>query len=297
MEILDLKKYREMPLPSEANIISLWDKKAPVPVISIVCIAYNHRAYLHDAIKGFLIQKTEYPFEIIIHDDASTDDSQDIIKFYQEKYPKIVKPIFQIENQFSKDPNSLASIPIKVSKGRYIALCEGDDFWIEPFKLQRQVSYLEKNPDFSMCIHNAVIFDQYEVDQYFFNKKKLPSFLTVKDVITRSWFSPTASFLFRNKVINIPVNQDSNGDMLILFLNSLYGKIYYSNEVMSVYNYGAINSLSDVSREKKLNLYSKKLKFLEYVNNKTKYRYFLYTCFKMVKIKIAVFLLLSGLRK
>jgi glycosyltransferase involved in cell wall biosynthesis len=290
MNIFNLKEFKELSLPTESEVMKRWKKTLGEPLVSIICIAYNHERHIHDAIKGFLIQQSDYPFEIIIHDDVSTDNTQSIIKSYQETYPKIIKSIIQKENQFSQDPNRVISIPLKEAKGKYVAICEGDDFWIEPLKLQRQVSYLESNTDFSMCIHNAVVYNLYQGTQNLFNLKAIPETLSVKDVILRSWFSPTASFLFRNNIINLPTNMSVNGDMLLLFLNALEGKIHCSNKIMSVYNYGTINSLSDTLKDNKTELYQKRINLLSYINTRTKYKYAFYTILNYLKIKLVIFL-------
>ena len=116
-----------------------------VPLVSIKCLVYNHENYVSQALDGFLIQKTNFPFEVIIHDDASTDDSAKIIKEYEEKYPHIIKPIYESENQYSKQDGSLDQAIDPFLKGKYIALCEGDDYWIDENKLQMQVDVMQSN--------------------------------------------------------------------------------------------------------------------------------------------------------
>lgn len=119
--------------------------------VSIVCNVYNHEKYLRDALEGFVTQKTDFPFEVLVHDDASPDSSADIIREYEAKYPDIIKPIYQTENQYSQ------KIPINITyqipriRGKYVAVCEGDDYWTDPLKLQKQVDFLEAHPDYSLC--------------------------------------------------------------------------------------------------------------------------------------------------
>lgn len=120
------------------------------PLVSICCETYNHAKYVRDAIESFLIQKTDFAFEILIHDDASTDGTQDIIKEYCAKYPDLFRPIFQNENQHSKGVKIWGDIQFPRARGKYIALCEGDDYWTDPLKLQKQVDFLESHPDYSM---------------------------------------------------------------------------------------------------------------------------------------------------
>src|SRR6056297_2037532 len=113
------------------------------PLVSICCITYNHEKYIADALDSFLMQKTNFPFEIIIHDDASTDATPKIIDRYAKQYPKIIKPIYQSENQFSKGRKPLRDFVLPLIRGKYMATCEGDDFWIDDKKLEKQISFLE----------------------------------------------------------------------------------------------------------------------------------------------------------
>lgn len=117
-------------------------------LLSIKCTVYNHEPYLRQCLDGFVMQKTNFPFEAIVHDDASTDKSADIILEYAEKYPNIIKPIFEEENLYSKDKRIIhQKIDAAMSSSsKYIALCEGDDYWTDPYKLQKQVDYLESHP-------------------------------------------------------------------------------------------------------------------------------------------------------
>jgi len=120
-------------------------------IVSIRCIVYNQAPYLRQCLDGFVMQKTNFRFEAIVHDDASTDDSASIIEEYAEKYPEIIKPILETENQYSKHDGSLRRIVDSACKGKYIALCEGDDYWTDPLKLQKQVDFLESHPEYGMC--------------------------------------------------------------------------------------------------------------------------------------------------
>ncbi len=121
-------------------------------LVSIRCLTYNHEAFIRQCLEGFIMQKTNFKFEAIIHDDASTDNSATIIKEYASKYPDIIKPILETENQYSKHDGSLSRImnAAVASTAKYIAYCEGDDFWTDPYKLQKQVDILEANPQVTM---------------------------------------------------------------------------------------------------------------------------------------------------
>jgi hypothetical protein len=129
----------------------VWPEET-VPLVSICCIAYNHEGFIRDAIEGFLIQETTFPVEILIHDDASADGTADIIREHEAKYPQLIKPIYQTENQWSKG-NKPGHINLARAKGEFIAVCEGDDYWTDAQKLQRQVDLLAQHPEYSAAVH------------------------------------------------------------------------------------------------------------------------------------------------
>lgn len=115
------------------------------PLVSIWCTVYNHAPYIRQCLDGFVMQKANFKFEAIVHDDASTDGSAAIIREYAEKFPDIIKPIIEEENQYSKGDDILSQIRLKTCTGKYIAMCEGDDYWTDPMKLQKQVDIMESN--------------------------------------------------------------------------------------------------------------------------------------------------------
>jgi hypothetical protein len=134
-----------------------WDPNI-APLLSIDCKTYMHEKYIHEAIDSFLMQETTFRVEIVIHDDASTDRTQEIIGSYIKKYPGLFKATFQIENQYKKPKTSKYIMPHKI-QSRYIAKCEGDDYWTDPSKLQKQVNFLEQNPNFVATYHDAIVID------------------------------------------------------------------------------------------------------------------------------------------
>ena len=121
------------------------------PLVSIFTLAYNHAPYIRQCLEGFLMQRTTFSFECLIHDDASTDETADIIREYESRYPDIIKPIYQTENQYSKGGGITRKFLIPRAQGKYIAICEGDDYWTDPLKLQKQVDFLETHPDYTIC--------------------------------------------------------------------------------------------------------------------------------------------------
>jgi len=204
-------------------------------IVSICCATYNHQKYIRDAIEGFLMQKTTFPFEILIHDDASTDGTADIIREYEAKYPDIIKPIYQTENQYSKGINPYIAFVYPRAQGKYIALCEGDDYWIDPLKMQKQVDFLEANPEFSMCFHNAMLVYEGRED---LNKpfKKIETREYTGEEILKEWTIPTASVIFRMDAYKPVHHPDFMYGDIILFLSlAENGKIWGMYEIMGAY--------------------------------------------------------------
>lgn len=131
-----------------------------LPLVSISCITYNHARYLRECFDGILMQKTNFKFEVVIHDDASTDETKDIIEEYTQKFPEVFFPLYETQNQFSKGVKGImAKYNFSRCRGKYIALCEGDDYWTDPEKLQKQVDFLENNLDYSICWTNYLELD------------------------------------------------------------------------------------------------------------------------------------------
>ena len=124
--------------------------------VSVVCTAYNHEAYIRETLESFVSQETDFPFEVLVNDDASTDATAAIIREYAEKYPKVVRPFYQEKNLFSQGINIYDAVLYPAARGDYIAACEGDDFWTDRKKLQRQADFLDSHPDYSACVHNTL---------------------------------------------------------------------------------------------------------------------------------------------
>ncbi len=171
------------------------------PLVSICCLTYNHSKYVRQCLDGFLRQETNFKYEIIIHDDCSTDGTIDIIKEYEQKYPSIIKPIIQNENQYSQGVRTiLASFVWPKCEGKYIALCEGDDFWIAADKLQRQVDFLENNEDYGLCYTRVKQYIQK--DNKFSKKNYGDKFLGFEDLLINGNCIPTLSVCCRKNIID-----------------------------------------------------------------------------------------------
>ncbi len=152
-----------MELKNEHALMERWAGKTE-PLLSIVCLAYNHAAFIRKTLESFLQQETDFPFEVIVHDDASTDATAAIIADYAARYPAIIKPIYQTQNQFSLGVPFSTRLFARAA-GKYVAYCEGDDYWTDPRKLQLQVDFLERHRDYVMTYHDAFMFNSQGIIQ------------------------------------------------------------------------------------------------------------------------------------
>lgn len=208
-----------------------------LPLVSISCITFNHARYLRECFDGFLMQQTNFAFEVVIHDDASTDETKAIIEEYTQKHPTIFYPMYQTENQYSKGVRGfMAKFNIPRAKGKYIAFCEGDDYWTDPNKLQKQVDFLEANEDYIACFHNAWIENSIENKRYEYHPWKESRAITSKEVIEiGGYIFPTAALVFRKSAKIQPLENCSAGDLSIALDLLSQGKFYYFNDFMCVY--------------------------------------------------------------
>jgi glycosyltransferase involved in cell wall biosynthesis len=142
------------PLRSESELLQRWGARAGTPVVSVLCLTFNHERYVDMVMQGFLSQDCDHPFEIIVHDDASTDRTAERIRAWQQRYPRVIRTLLQTENQMSQDGHRPFNLALAAARGEFIAYCEGDDYWIDARKLQRQVDVLIANPALSCCAHN-----------------------------------------------------------------------------------------------------------------------------------------------
>lgn len=225
-------------------------------MVSISCITYNHARYIRECLDGFLMQECNFDFEILIHDDASTDGTQEIIKEYAEKYPDLIKPIYQTENQYSKGQRGMnVKYNFPRAKGKYIALCEGDDYWTDPLKLQKQVAFLEENEEYGLIHTNYKKF--FNKSAKFFDHCPVPDvsrvdeneyYLTTGDIRTctvlfRAKYIERINDLFNQKFMQNAVI----GDRPIFLLIGKISKLYFLNNITSVYRITSTESASHFS--------------------------------------------------
>jgi glycosyltransferase involved in cell wall biosynthesis len=233
--------------------------------VSICCLTYNHRPFIKECLEGFLIQKCNFKFEVLIYDDASTDGTSEIILEYQSKFPDIIKPIIQIENQYSKGVKVNSFYNFSRAKGKYIAICEGDDYWFDESKLQKQIDFLESNYDYTMCFHSSKVIQQVKDVKKDFPKVEDREYLT--DELFIKWLTPTASIVFRSDVLDerILSKRLVGGDRSLSLLCSDKGKIMGMSDEMSAYrvHLGGI-SFTRV-QNLKVNLYIKYIDHFRYL--------------------------------
>lgn len=202
--------------------------------VSILCLTYNHAKYLRQTLDSFLIQKTNFKFEVLINDDASSDGTVEILKEYKKRYPDIIKPVFQKENQYSKGlRNFMVRFLIPNAKGEYLALCEGDDYWTDVNKLQSQVDFLERNKEYSLCFHPVrVVYENKEAKNEIFPARK--SGFTIEKLL-ESNFIQTNSVMYRKQKYRDVQTDLMPTDWYLHLYHARYGKIGYIDKVMATY--------------------------------------------------------------
>lgn len=214
--------------------------ESDIMMVSVVCQTYNHEKYIAECLESLVTQKVNFRYEILVHDDASTDKTADIIREFEKKHPALIKTIYQRVNQWSLGNKVFSGIQLPRCTGKYIAICEGDDYWTDPFKLQRQVDLLEEHIEYSMCFHNVI-------EHWANGQKEDRSFSNIVDreysglEIYKNWIVPTASVVFRKCILESEYSdcfQNPHfiyGDIVLFLLAASCGKIVGMKEVMAVY--------------------------------------------------------------
>lgn len=206
------------------------------PVVSIFCLTYNHREFIRQCLDGFLIQKTLFPFEIVVHDDASSDGTTEIIREYTEAFPDLFRHVLQTVNLW---PETTIAVfhAMESCRGQFIAICEGDDYWCDALKLQKQVDLLKDNPEVSLVFHNAWLRHDDSRHDFFLNYKLDKTRFNICDVIERDWFMATPSLMFRKHTPFPPQLRKyaMGGDMLLQIGACRQGDAMFLNDVCSVY--------------------------------------------------------------
>ena len=257
-------------------------------MVSVICTAYNHEKYIRQCLDGFVMQKTNFEFEVIVHDDASTDNTANIIREYEKLYPNIIKPIYQKENQYSKGQKITRKLCMEKAKGKYIALCEGDDFWTDERKLQVQFDALESNPSCKLCLCKVrAVQENGEVLTQTFPSNPLSTGLyksfDLLDVICKEYSFQTSSYFFGSSTLKKYFIDEPEfyrvapvGDWPYLLYFSQFD-IYYINDEMSCYRKNAIGNfsttmnVSSISKQKKY--YNSMIEMINEYDKYTNYKY------------------------
>ena len=206
-------------------------------MVTIECITYNHESYIRQCLDGFVMQKTDFRFEAIVHDDASTDGTAAIIRDYAEKYPDIIKPICETENQYSKGGFALIGkiMREKYEYGKYVAECEGDDYWTDPLKLQKQVGYMESHAECSMTCSRVKLYSN-KLDKCIGECFCYPrsSKVDISDIVKRGGrFISTCSIVYRKSIMEGYPDYCLNchvGDYPLQIHAGMKGEVYYLND-------------------------------------------------------------------
>ena len=238
------------------------------PLVSICCTAYNHEKYLAQTLESFLSQRCDFAYEILIHDDVSTDRTADIIREYAARYPHIIRPMFQTQNQYSRGVPINETFNFPRARGKYIALCEGDDYWCDPDKLQRQIAHMESDPGCTFCFTNGYVHDEAGVHPdrpflpYYENEKSLftgENRAFTLDEIARVNFIPTASFVFRVDALralppSFTQRECQHGDLRMRLFLTAAGHAWYEHLYACTYRENVCGSAMQIWKKEKRDL-------------------------------------------
>ncbi len=218
--------------------------------VCAICCAYNHGKYIRQAIEGFINQHIDIPYKIIIHDDASTDGTKEIIKEYANKYPDILMPIYQQENKYSQGIDVIQRYILPYIEYSYVAICEGDDYWTDSHKLEKQYNFMKMHPDVSLCVHNTLKIDVEGNPKGVFNESSKEVDYTVEEIIEADGggLFHTSSYMLRSKLWKMypeKLRIARVGDYPLAVFLALNGKVHYLDEVSSCYRVGVDNSWMD----------------------------------------------------
>ncbi len=246
--------------------------------VSVLCAVYNHEKYLRGTLQSFVDQKVNFKFEVIVHDDASTDASAEIIREFEEKYPDIIKPIYQTKNQYSQGISVMKEFLFPRVRGKYIASCEGDDYWTDDSKLQRQFDFLEEHPDYSMVAHLTRVVDDDDNFMCEFSTDKKTTYEKGELIENLDAFQ-TSSFFYRAEARNKNsefLDRSPAFDYVTKSVLSTEGKIYIIQRTMSAYRKGSVGSWTlrvSKNAEKYISHIQLSIEFFKDLNEYTNYEF------------------------
>ena len=251
-------------------------------LVAVYCLTYNHEKYIRKTLEGFVSQKTSFPFKVIVHDDASTDRTAEIIKEYAEKYPEIIFPIIQTENQYSKGMRIFNEIIFPHLNSKYVAVCEGDDYWFAENKLQMQFDYMETNPDCSLCVHNTKRIDENGNDI----GQNVNDCIEERDYNANEVIAAGGGGLFQTSSVFCRLDDrikmpsefrfPGMGDYQLAIYLSTKGYVHYIPKVMSAYRLGSIGGWTDrLKRDPKkyISHFENMIQWLKRLNKYLDYKY------------------------
>ena len=214
-------------------------------MVSVICNTYNHEKYIASALDGFVMQKTSFAYEVLVHDDASTDATADIIRSYEEKYPELIRVIYQQENQYSKGGGITKKFQVPRARGKYLAFCEGDDYWTDPLKLQKQFDAMERHPEVDMCVHTASVESNGEIVGRVSRSETECIFPLPAIIDGGGGFVCTATLFYRKAMEDVPYppfRQVISYDYTMQIHGAMRGGLLYLPDDMAVYRRATENS-------------------------------------------------------
>jgi glycosyltransferase involved in cell wall biosynthesis len=230
------------------NIVQDDDRLVKNPVISIMCITFNQVGYIARALDSFLAQKVDVPFEILVNDDCSTDGTTQVLVDYQAKHPEVMRVITHEENQYSKGKSTMGEFVIPACRGEFAAMCEGDDYWTDPEKLQLQLDVMRRMPEISACVHatenvQAESEKRLSVMRYADHN----CMIDVADALSNTQcYSTNSLFIRMGALLRYRDSKlyvlKCDGDQKMLVSFALSGGIFYIDRIMSAYRFMAKNS-------------------------------------------------------
>lgn len=242
-------------------------------MVSIICLAYNHEKYIRNTLESFVSQKTNFPFEVVIHDDCSTDATAAIIREYEQKYPQIIRPIYQTENQYSKGVWITRDVVAPQTRGKYVAVCEGDDYWCDENKLQLQYDFLSSHPKYSACVHRTVFHNVSTGEETYVPDISESRDFSLEEIVwVGGGIFGTNSLMARREVYcDLPecFRIRGFGDYQLFIYAAMEGKVHCMDRAMSVYNVGISGSWTErvwEDKERRIRHYNTCIALLEQID-------------------------------
>lgn len=260
------------------------------PLVSVWCLTYNFAPYIAKALDSFLEQKTDFAFEILVHDDCSTDETVGILREYQARYPQKIRLLLEEVNQGTKHLHRF----LDRIRGDWVAICEGDDYWCDAHKLQRQMDFLRAHPKYSMAFHACRIEEAGQIVEEFIPYKR-PKTVPIRDVIVvGGWLCPSASCVFKTEHLHRLPEYYLAADVAdypMQIYMATCGKVYYTPDIMSVYRRGHAGSWSTnlaASWNNRLAQWQREKQWMDLFNRTTKYQYCLLVWARECKCRLVL---------